>query len=172
MEFAILDFIQTLRNPILDQIIVFITSLGNDGILNFIMLGLLLINKKTRRLGIVLGVAMIINYLITNLTLKPLVARTRPYDINTSIVLLVDRLSSYSFPSGHSAAAFTLASSFYFNKNKFGKWLFIFAIIMAFTRLYLYVHFPTDVLAGAFIGIFNGYMANIIVNKISIKLGK
>lgn len=167
MEIAILNFIQEyLRNPILDQLMVAITSLGNGGIVNFVILAILLMNRRTRKLGITLGIAMMINFLITNVTLKPLVARTRPYDINTSVVLLVERLSSYSFPSGHTASAFTLAFTFFFAKNKYAKFILVYATIMAFTRLYLYVHFPTDILAGILIGCLNGYLACILVNKL------
>lgn len=170
MELAILDWIQNvLKSPIMDTIMVFVSTLGDKGYIYYVILGLLLINKKTRKIGIVMGIAMILNYLICNLGLKPLIARTRPYDINTAVEILVHKPSSYSFPSGHSSQAFCVASAFLFTKYHYRKEMLVFAFIIAFSRLYLYVHFPTDVIAGAIVGFACGYLAYRIYNFIEQK---
>ena len=170
MELAVLDWIQQfMKSPVMDMIMVFVSTLGDKGYIYYVILILLLINKKTRKFGIVMGIAMILNYLISNLGLKPLVARTRPYDINTAVEILVHKPSSYSFPSGHSAQAFCVASAFLFMNFKYAKPMLIFAFVIAFSRLYLYVHFPTDVIAGAVIGMLCGYLAYRIFNFIQRK---
>ncbi len=170
MELAILDWIQNvLKSPVMDTIMVYVSTLGDKGYIYYIFLALLLINKKTRKVGIVMGIAMILNYLISNLGLKPLVARIRPYDINTTVEILVHKPSSYSFPSGHSAQAFTVASAFLFMKYHYAKPMLVLAAIIAFSRVYLYVHYPTDVIAGAAIGMLCGYLAYHIFNFITHK---
>lgn len=167
MEIAILDFIQMIfRNPLMDRLMVLITTLGNEGILYYIILILLLVNKKTRKLGVILGISMLLNHILSNMTLKPFIARTRPFDVNTAVEIIIKKPSSYSFPSGHTAQAFTTAFAFLFAKSRFTKPMFIFACIMAFTRLYLYVHYPTDILGGILCGFISGYLGYVLVNKI------
>lgn len=172
MEFAILDFLQQLHNPVLDTLMKIITSLGNDGILYYAMIIALLIPKKTRKLGFVLGIAILFNWLISNVTLKPLVARIRPYNVNTAVEILIHKPSSYSFPSGHTAQAFTAAFAFLFAKSKLTKPMFILAILIGFSRLYFYVHYPTDVLGGVLTGCLSAYLAYITIKSIEKKMVK
>ena len=91
--------------------------------------------------------------LIGNLTLKPLVARIRPYDVAGFDQLLIGKLSDYSFPSGHTLASFAAATVLVVMDRKWGVVALIIATLISFSRLYLYVHFPTDVLAGFVIGV-------------------
>lgn len=165
MEIAILDFIQTIfKSSLMDRFMVLFTTLGNEGIIYYILLVLLLLNKKTRKLGVILGISMLLNHILSNITLKPLFARTRPFDVNTGVEIIIKKPSSYSFPSGHTAQAFTTAFAFLFAKSKLTKLMFVFACIMAFTRLYLYVHYPTDILGGLLCGLISGYIGYKIVN--------
>ena len=165
MEIAILDFIQTIfKSPLMDRIMVLFTTLGNEGIIYYILLALLLLNKKTRKLGVILGISMLLNHILSNMTLKPLFARTRPFDVNTAVEIIIKKPSSYSFPSGHTAQAFTTAFAFLFAKSKLTKPMLVFACIMAFTRLYLYVHYPTDILGGIVCGLMSSYIGYTIVN--------
>ena len=155
-EFSILHLIQSLRTPLFDHIVLFITSLANY-VWYILIIGFLL-NKPTRKLGVVLVVAMILQYLINGGILKHLFARVRPCNVDTTVELLVKRPKGFSFPSGHSAAAFCAVGVLYGAKIKRLLWpSFILACLIAFSRLYLYVHFPTDVLAGALCGFFIGY---------------
>ena len=155
-EFSILNLIQGLRTPMFDQIVIFITSLANY-VWYILIIGLLL-NKPTRKLGVILAVAMILQYLVNGGVLKHLFARVRPCNVDTTIELLIKRPKSFSFPSGHSAAAFCVVGVLYGAKMKKLLWTaFVLACLIAFSRLYLYVHFPTDVLAGALCGFLIGY---------------
>ena len=155
-EFTILDMLQGFRTPAFDNFILIITSLANY-VWYVLIIGFLL-NKSTRKLGVILAVAMILQYLVNGGVLKHLFARVRPCNVDTTVELLVKRPKGFSFPSGHSAAAFCAVGVLYGAKIK--RLLlpsFILACLIAFSRLYLYVHFPTDVLAGALCGFFIGY---------------
>ena len=155
-EFTILNLIQSLRTPAFDQVVLFITSLANY-VWYILIIGLLL-NKPTRKLGVILAVAMILQYLVNGGVLKNLFARVRPCNLDTTVELLIKRPKGFSFPSGHSSAAFCAVGVLYGAKIKRLLWpSFILACLIAFSRLYLYVHFPTDVLAGALCGFFIGY---------------
>lgn len=155
-EFTILDMIQGFRTSVFDNFILLITSLASY-VWYILIIGFLL-NKPTRKLGVILAVAMILQYLVNGGVLKHLFARVRPCNVDTTVELLVKRPKGFSFPSGHSAAAFCAVGVLYGAKIK--RLLlpsFILACLIAFSRLYLYVHFPTDVLAGAMCGFFIGY---------------
>lgn len=117
-------------------------------------------------------IAMVLDVLLCNGLLKNIFCRTRPCDINTSVQLLVSRPKDYSFPSGHTSISFTVAFALYFAKEKKLFYpIVIFASLVAFSRLYLYVHYPTDVLGGIVVGAICGYMGYVLVDKfISKKL--
>ena len=155
-EFTILNLIQSLRTPAFDQVVLFITSLANY-VWYILIIGLLM-NKPTRKIGIILAVAMILQYLINGGLLKHLFTRVRPCNVDATIELLIKRPKGFSFPSGHSAAAFCAVGVLYGARIKRLLWsTLILACLIAFSRLYLYVHFPTDVLAGALCGFLIGY---------------
>ncbi len=152
-EIEFLNWLQTIHNPVLDKFMVGITYLGSGGILWIIIALALLFNKKYCTWGIVLAASLIGCLLIGNLTLKPLVARIRPYDVAGFDQLLIGKLSDYSFPSGHTLASFAAATVLVVMDRKWGVVALIIATLISFSRLYLYVHFPTDVLAGFVIGV-------------------
>lgn len=107
-----------------------------------------------------------------NLLLKPLVARIRPYDLMEGIELLIKPLKDYSFPSGHTMASFACASVFWHYRDTFKKWsivALVLAFCVAFSRLYLYVHFPTDVLCGGLLGWLFGWIACRIADRVRLK---
>ncbi len=170
-ELKILDFIQEhLRCGFLDWLLPIITKLGDEGIFWIIVAIVLLFFKKTRKTGAMVGVALLLGLFIGNLTLKPLVARTRPYNMpGVEVELLIDKLSSKSFPSGHTLASFEAATVLLINDKRMGIPAIVLASIIAFSRLYLYVHFPTDVLGGMILGVLIAFAACFIVNK-TVKL--
>ena len=168
IELKILDFIQTLHIPILDKIMVWITSLGDAGMIWILLTAIFLIMPKTRRTGIIMAAALIMDLLICNVAVKNLVARTRPYDVNTSVQLLVAKLHDYSFPSGHTAASFASVTALYLaGEKKLWKPALVLACLIAVSRLYLYVHYPTDVLGGIILGILSGYAGYRIIAYIA-----
>lgn len=165
-DFIVLDWIQeNLKGELLDFVMPMITMLGDGGVF-FVLLALVLIcKKKYRKQGFALAGGLLICLLVGNLFLKPLFARIRPYDLVEDIKLLIKPLRDYSFPSGHTMASFACAGVFWNYRKVFGKWSIvavITAILIAFSRLYLYVHFPTDVLCGVLLG--------LLFAKLSIKV--
>ena len=159
IELSILDWIQTLHTPFLDKIMVFITRLGDSGIIWIVLSIVLLLLPKTRKSGVVMVAALVVDVLLCNIVLKNLVARTRPYDVNTGVHLLVAKLHDYSFPSGHTAASFASVTALYLaGEKKIWKFALVLACLIAISRLYLYVHYPTDVLGGILFGVISGYL--------------
>ncbi|MCD7808628.1 MAG: phosphatase PAP2 family protein [Erysipelotrichaceae bacterium] len=158
MEIQILNFIQNIRTSFLDQIMIFITHLGSAGIIWIILTTILLLYPKTRKIGIILTIALFIDLLLCNIILKNIVARPRPFNINTAIELIINAPTDYSFPSGHTSASFSVVSVLYILKHQLWKPSLILAIMIAFSRMYLYVHYPTDIIGGIICGIVCGYL--------------
>lgn len=174
LDMNILLFVQeNLRNPILTILFRFITTLGNEGIIWILISVILLFFKKTRRIGGMGLLALLLMLLINNMGLKNLFARPRPYDVNTAIITLAERPTSYSFPSGHTASAFSAATVF-FRKlpKKYGVPILILAFLMGLSRIYVGVHYPTDVLGGMLCGIAISYLATWLWAQIEKLAGK
>ena len=166
-EWAILEWFQGLRTPFGDWFMPVVTFLGEAGWFWIAIGVVLLIIPKTRRVGAVLLFALALDLLITDLTIKNIFQRARPFEQNPGAVeLLVDPPWGHSFPSGHTAAAFTAVSALYFCRSKLWIPALFIASLVAISRLYLYVHFPTDVLGGMLIGIFIGWFAWWLMGKI------
>jgi len=159
VEIQILDWLYSLHSPVMDRIMIFITSLGDGGIFWIAAAVLLLFSKKTRRWGIAMGVAMLLGFIIVNLGVKPLVHRTRPYEVKGLEELLIKRPSDYSFPSGHTQVSFAAAWIWYVMDRRAGIFALLLAVVIAFSRMYLYVHYPTDILAGFLCGSLWAYLA-------------
>ena len=160
-EFEILNFFQELHTPVLTWIMRAASRLGDVGFIWILLAVILLLIPKTRKIGMLVSVALILDVITCNLILKPLVARTRPYDVNTAIELLIAAPKDFSFPSGHTAASFAAVSALWFAKEqKFWIPALVLAVLIAFSRMYFYVHYPTDVLGGALLGILCGWMAD------------
>ena len=152
-EFSLLYALQEIHNPILDEIMLFITSLADVGWF-WIALGIIfLVLKKHRKMGLQLLVSMLCTLIIGNLILKNIFARPRPCDIDTAVQLLISRPHGHSFPSGHSINSMSAAVAIFLNNKKFGIPALILATLIGFSRLYLFVHFPTDVLVGFVVAI-------------------
>ena len=168
MELQVLDALQTIHNPVLDILMCAITRLGDAGIFWILLCMVLLILPKTRRSGVILMAALLVDLVICNGILKPLVHRIRPFDVKTGIELLVKRPTDFSFPSGHTAASFASVMALYLAGEK-KIWISSLglAVLIAFSRLYLYVHYPTDVLGGVVAGLAAGALGYWLVKKVS-----
>lgn len=164
-EFKILDFIQlNIKNPVLDKLMVIFTYLGSAGFIWILIALILLFSAKNKKHGMAIILSLGLCLLIGNLTLKPLVGRIRPCDINEAVSLLIKRPTDASFPSGHTMASFAAAVSLLYYNKKIGLCALILASIIAFSRLYLYVHYPTDIFAGMLIGIVIAIVSQKIIN--------
>lgn len=153
IEFDILFYLQSLHNPILDKIMVNITTLGNLGAIWFIISIILMIIKRYRRYGVLLFVTLVLTGCMGSFVIKPLVARARPCDVFRDVDILIRHPGGFSFPSGHTYLSFAAATVIYFINKKLGILAFVFAAIIAFSRMYLFVHFPSDVVVGALLGV-------------------
>lgn len=152
MDFYILDFIQShIRCDFLDFLFSRITMLGNAGIIWIIICLCLILKKDYRKAGICILLAMLIGNLLGEQVIKPFVARPRPF-IQRSFHLIIPAPSGYSFPSGHTASSFCAALFLTLVDRRFAVPAYLLAAAIAFSRLYLYVHFPTDVFAGVILG--------------------
>ena len=154
---------ETFSHPVLDEIMIFVSSLGNKGFI-WIAIGILFLlfgfkNKIWRSRGILVLLSLGMNFLACNVILKPLVDRTRPYFV-LGYDPVIPPVGDPSFPSGHTAASFAAATAIYAVNKKWGIAAYIFAAVMGFSRLYLGVHFPTDVVCGAILGT---VMAKIVI---------
>ena len=176
-DLPILDWIQAnMTSPVMDKIMPIITMLGDEGIFWIAWAVLLLLFPKTRKIGLGMGFAMIIGLLVCNVTLKPLIARIRPYDLKEQmgivIPLLTERMHDFSFPSGHTIASFEGAVVLLKNSKKMGIPAMVIAVLIAFSRLYLYVHYPTDVLCSVVLGTIFAFIGDAIAQKIKLPSGK
>ena len=167
MELQILDALQTIHNPVLDTLMSAITRLGDAGIFWILLCAVLLILPRTRKSGAILMAALLVDLVVCNGILKPLVHRIRPFDVKTGVELLVNRPTDYSFPSGHTAASFASVMALYLAGEK-KLWIptLVLAVLIAFSRLYLYVHYPTDVLGGITVGAAAGALGYWLVKKV------
>ena len=167
-------------SSVITPILVFLTNLGDSGIL-WIALGIILLFfKKTRKAGITVLGALAVMMVCNNFVLKNLFARTRPFNLEVwkdwfVYPELVKRPSSYSFPSGHSSSGFAAATGLCASKKKHLIIpAFVLAAVIAFSRIYVHVHYPTDVIFGALFGILYGliaiFLCKWILNKLNDKL--
>lgn len=157
---AILNFIQLYwHNPVLDKFFPVITWLGEYGALWVAVTLVLLLTHKYRNYGIMLLFALILVGLTGEIILKPLIARMRPCNFNMAMPMLVARPTDYSCPSGHTSSSFAAVVVLWKANRKFRIPVLLLAVLIAFSRMYLYVHYPSDVLAGLALGLLCGITA-------------
>ena len=170
-DLPILDWIaQHLWCPFLDAVMPVVTKLGNGGIFWIAVSVVLMLIPKYRKAGFSMGAALLMGLLLCNLTLKPLVARIRPYDyqlehFNKVIPLLISAPHDFSFPSGHTIASFEAATALLLHNKKLGIPAMVLVALVAFSRLYLYVHYPTDVIASILLGVGLAFLGTWLVKK-------
>ena len=184
-DLPILDWIQAnLQSPLMDKIMPIITMFGDAGIFWMVCAAILFLIPKTRRTGLGMAFAMMMGLLICNVTLKPLVGRIRPYDYQIEYLgktmqdllmagkLLVETPHDFSFPSGHTIASFEACAVLMLNDKRLGIPATLLAIAIAFSRMYLYVHYPTDVIVSIVLGILFAVIGNAIAQRIPLPTGK
>lgn len=161
MEFEILYRIQEMHAAFLNPIMIGVSALGNNGLIWILGAVVLLFFKKTRRCGILMLVSMAVCFVAGNMCIKNLVQRPRPCQIDQTVQLLIPIPSEYSFPSGHTLHGFTAATIIFLHHRRAGIAALLLAAVIAFSRMYLFVHFPTDILGGLILGV----LAAVIVYK-------
>ena len=156
-DLSVLNFIsENIRCPFLDTFFSLVTKLGDGGVFWIAVTFFLLIIPKQRKTGLMMAFAMILGLIIGNGILKNAVARIRPYDL-VEAEIIIKHLSDFSFPSGHTLVCFEAASVLT---------AVVIAVLVAFSRLYLFVHYPTDVIAGAVLGILFGFCGVFLGGKL------
>ncbi len=180
-DLAVFEWVQSIQNPILTAIMVVITTLGDAGII-FILLGIvLLLTKKYRKAGFAILVALVVMLVCNDLILKELFARTRPFNLDETVYAWwheiykypnfnIDKPSSFSFPSGHTSSAFAAALALLWYDRKLGIPTTIFAALMGFSRIYVEVHYCTDVIGAIIVSAVYALIAILLVNLIYPKL--
>lgn len=154
IDFTILDFIHNnLTSPRLNPVMTFITTLGNGGAIWIVITILMLFSKKYKKTGIMMTIGLVLCLITGNVILKPYVARLRPFQIAEGINLLIKTPHDFSFPSGHTYSSILSGTIIFLQHRKEGICALILGILISFSRLYLYVHFPSDVFAGAILGV-------------------
>ena len=170
-EASIILWIQENLRGALDGLWLFITHLGDEGILWIILGIILLFWKKTRPIGLTMLISLLFDFLMINVTLKDLIARPRPFVVNEAITPLITDVSPYrSFPSGHSGGSFAAMFALYkWVPKKIGIPAIVLAALVALSRLYVGVHYPTDILAGCVVGFMCSVWAYYLVRFVSKK---
>ena len=175
-DLPILDWIAAnLWCPLLDTVMPIITLFGDAGIFWIALPVLFMVTKKYRRTGSGMMLALMMGLLLCNIWLKPTVARIRPYDFqmeyfSKEIQLLAGGMHDFSFPSGHTIASFEAAVVIVLNNKKLGIPAMILAVLIAFSRLYLYLHYPTDVIFSVILGSALAFLGNFLAQKVMNKL--
>lgn len=168
IDFCILNWIhEHFSCSFLNFLMPKITFLGNGGLIWITAAIIMLFFKKYRKTGIMIGTGLSTGVIIGNILLKNLIARERPCWLNETLQMLIAIPQDYSFPSGHTLSSFVAATIIMYSDRRIGIAAYVLAAMIAFSRLYLYVHFPTDVLAGALLGIALGWIICKAFNIVS-----
>lgn len=172
-DLSVFSWIQTIQNGILTPVMTVVSLLGTKGAIFFLLGFVLLFFRKYRKLGVAVLGALAITTVCNSVIIKELLARPRPFDLDYDWWLavyrypdFVSRPDSFSFPSGHTAAAFAAATVVFCQSRKGGLALGLFGCLMGFSRVYLEVHYCTDVLFGALFGVIYALIAVLIVNRL------
>ncbi|MGN0447742.1 MAG: phosphatase PAP2 family protein [Acutalibacteraceae bacterium] len=177
-DLSVFEWIQSIQTPILNAIMKVITTMGDEGIIFIAMALVLVFTKKYRKAGFTMLAALGIMLVCNNLVLKEIFERTRPFNLfaedsvkyalwggeNAKYVFpnIVEQPHSFSFPSGHTSSAFAAAIAVLWYDRKIGIPTTIFAFLMGFSRIYVEVHYCTDVIAGAIVGTIYALLAVLI----------
>lgn len=170
IDISILRFIREyFSSPLMDSIMIFITNLGDRGFIWIIIGIILLISKKYRKIGLAMLIALAVTSLIGEVFIKNIIQRPRAFTTFPDIEIIIKEPLSYSFPSGHTASSFAAAMVLgYYIKN--WKYLFyFFAALVAFSRLYLFVHYPSDIIGGISLGVVCSLMTIKIIENSKCK---
>lgn len=170
MDMSILQVIQSWRSPVLDKIMVilFHTIIDEKGVFAILLGILLLVIPKTRKCGGLMLLSLLTTYLIGGPVLKNIFCRPRPFLRDSSVELITAAPHGYSFPSLHTANAFACAATVFFRNKKAGVPCIVLAALIGFSRLYFFVHYPSDIFCGAVLGVASATLVNKAVKAILV----
>lgn len=151
-ELGVLGWFDSIHGSLLDPLMVGISYSATSGLIWFVLGFLMTCSHKWRRCGVSAIAAVVLAYVVVDVILKPLVCRERPFDV-ADFDLLMAAPDTWSFPSGHTASAFAGATAILIHSRRWGCVAIVYAILVGISRMYLCVHWPTDVVAGALVGI-------------------
>ena len=164
-EYSFLSFLQAHQTAGMSSLMGFLSFLGYADLL-WILLGvLLLLPQRSRKTGAQVLAALLVTFVLGNIFLKPLFERPRPFEVYQALIPLFDRPDSFSFPSGHTMAAFSAATALFCNERAGGTAALLLAALIGFSRMYNLVHYPTDVFAGMIIGIGIGLLVHFLFTR-------
>ena len=167
MEFGILYALQNLHSSWLDPIMIFFTTLGDNGRIWVLIALFCIFFRKSRKCGVLMLLAMVFCLIVGNGFIKNFVARPRPFQVlEAEITLIIPPPGEYSFPSGHTMHGFGAATMIFLHNRKAGIAALLGAAVIAFSRMYLFVHFPTDIIGGLIIGVFAAVLVYIAADKV------
>ena len=177
LDVSFLDWVYNyVRNDVLSAFFSFVTHFGDAGIFWILLSVILMIPKKTRTWGFAVFSALLMGVIVGNGIIKPLVARIRPYDLYDKvhgtegfIDTIVKKPNDFSFPSGHTQASFAAATAIVLNSKKWGAPALILAAFVGLSRIYLYIHYPSDVIAGMLFGILWGFLSVCLIRFLTKK---
>ena len=190
VEIKFLHALEVLHNPILDRIMLFITRLGDNSFIWFLISGILILLptkkmqeknyddkyedkiKKRKKLGWAILAAEFMSMLVVNFFLKIIVGRPRPFYVDNTLFENTNKIASMlpthtSFPSGHTSGAFAAAFLIIFYYKKSGIAAIGLASLIAFSRMYFFVHYPTDILGGIVVGFICAKVANVFAEEMA-----
>lgn len=158
---------ENLRFDWLTPVMKAVTFLGEAGWFWIVLALALCCFRPTRRAGIAAAIALLLSLLVNNICLKPLIDRVRPYELVEGLICLVSPPGDASFPSGHAGASFAAAAAMFPHlRRRWGVCFLVLAALIALSRLYVGVHFPTDVAAGVLIGLLLGFIASRLARRV------
>lgn len=165
MELAFLHMLQELHQDWLNAVMIFFTTIGEGGICWIVLSVILALFPKTRKCGFTMMAAMAVTFLIGNVILKNVIARPRPCEVDKSVTLLIPFPSEYSFPSGHTSNGFAAAATLFLYYRGPGIGALFTAAVIAFSRMYLFVHYPSDIAAGMVLGTLDACLIFFLFRK-------
>ncbi len=166
IDFMVLEYIREhLRNGFLDNIMPVVTAFGNMGMFWVVVALIISAKRKYRKCSITMMIGMIMGVILGNFVVKNIVRRDRPCWINEIGDMLIANPQDFSFPSGHTMSSFIAATILFYYDKRLGVPSFGVALLIAFSRMYLYVHFPTDIIGGAMLGVGIAIMTVSLTNR-------
>lgn len=154
----------------MDFLMTTVSLLCTGNLLWFAIAGILICRKDTRRIGFTLALAFVISMLVCNVTLKPMIERVRPFE-EYGVTLIIPEPSDYSFPSGHTVGVTVMTTVLLKHFRKYGYAMAVFAVSVMFSRIYLFVHYPTDIIGGIVIGLISVLLSYVIIEHIYRRKG-